>query len=339
MRNFIKNYSNQMNLGVDYSFDSPLTLEYPNYGGDSKIIDLKDPDLTVDCYDVKNGELQTEEINKFEDDQECFESYKKNKKIEFEQKSPEKPVEINDSLIYSKELPKFQSNREINIFGLLGAGKSCVVNFLRFKDLMVTLLRSNYVLDVDDIKKTELKKQSEIFHKNFVTYVGEIKEQVVNEKENLILNELHLDSEEDYDKIPEVFDLKGEMEKYFNLVIYAQELEKENSERFINVYLKMIDRIVRKCIELNSDFNYDQVLQRIEIVINKAGILENRVSIKKKFEEIKKTVMEMPLQNYQKENYLKIVDYFIENTQKIYMFFRIDKEGNYLDIIKGYDQI
>ena len=332
-----------MNLCADYfSSDSAWTLEYQNNAENSRLNGLKDPDLPEDCSDVKQEELPTEDINKLEDDLKEFENYQQNHKIELEQKSifiPQKTVEISHLLTYSKELPKFQSNREINIVGLLGAGKSCLVNFLRFKDLMVSLLRSQYVLDIDEDRKEELKKQSEIFHKNFVTYVGEIKEQVVNIKENLILNELHLDSEDDYDKIPEVFNLKGEIEKYFDLVIYAKELEKENSERFVNVYLKMIDKIIRKCIELNPDFNYDQILQHIEIVVNKAGILENRVSIKKKFEEIKKTVLEMPLQNYQKENYRKIVDYFIENTEKISMFFRVDKEGNYLDIIKGYDRI
>jgi len=86
-----------------------------------------------------------------------------------------------------------------------------------------------------------------------------------------------------------------------------------------------------------GSWKFDEVLERFEIVVGKGHILEDRSSMKKKFEKTLENLEKMELADLTKDSYQKILEHFIQRTNKIYIFFRLDKEGKYKEIIREYD--
>ena len=246
------------------------------------------------------------------------------------------------NLIYSELLPKHRKAAEIFAFGLLGAGKSTLINFYLFFDLDVLYRGYRYVLEVNEEKKKVLNKECEIVHQNFIVYIGGIKETVKNEKCNQCFHEIHLNLEKNIsDK--EFLECFNESEikllegKCFQMVISGCEIENRNFRNYMMVYIKSIDEIIQKFISFNGNLHYEEVLTHFELVISKAHILENRNTIKLKFEKLKEEMQNMSIADYLKEKYENILNHFIKNTNQIYFLFRVDKEGSFTEIIHQYD--
>ena len=187
----------------------------------------------------------------------------------------------------------------------------------------------------------KLKGESLIVHTNFVIYVGGIKETLKNEEQKLLLNEIHLNLEQniiDHEFLECFGDLKSLDHKYFQILITGYEMEHRHFEFYLLMYVRAIQRLIEKFMELSEGtWKFDEVLERFEIVVGKGHILEDRSSMKKKFEKTLENLEKMELADLTKDSYQKILEHFIQRTNKIYIFFRLDKEGKYKEIIREYD--
>ena len=170
---------------------------------------------------------------------------KKIKKIKVEELKINELIETksNNDGQYSLLLQKELSGCQIFIFGLLGSGKSALMNYYKFRDINVIQKGLRYVVEVDDDLKEKLKGESLIVHTNFVVYVGGINETLKNEEQKLLLNEIHLNLEQniiDHEFLECFGDLKSLDQKYFQILITGYEMEHRHFEFYLLMYVRAI---------------------------------------------------------------------------------------------------
>lgn len=244
--------------------------------------------------------------------------------------------------LYSHEIPQKQRGVVYFICGNLGSGKSSLVNFLMFENnLQVVNKGSKWVLDVSEELKKELKGECLIVHPNFIEYIGDLVETVQKPEDDLILNEIHLDfkstiSESDFKKCFQDVNKKNIKNQIFQVVIPVFELKQHLFQNSVLSYIRSIDEIITNIIKNENNLAYNEVLNQFELIISKGSILENKLWVKMKLQEI--------LDNFPnffsvKKSYFNILCHFINMSDKISIFFGLDKEASFLEIINQYDNI
>ena len=207
--------------------------------------------------------------------------------------------------------------------------------------MQVVNLGYRCVLDIAEEFKKKLNGDSHIVHPNFIEYIGDVRETVEKPEDNLILHEIHLDLkktifESDFKKCFRDVSKQKIRTQIFQVVIPVFEFKNHLFQNSILIYMRSIDEIIKKIIKVDDKLTYEEVLNQFELIVSKASIMEDRNWVKLKLMEIK--------DNYPnlisfRDSYFYILDHFINKSDKISIFFGLDKEGNFLDIINQYDII
>lgn len=236
-------------------------------------------------------------------------------------------------------LPRFKRNAEVFFIGLLGSGKSTIINYLKHLDLKVIKKGHRYIFDVNEEQKKSLKGECVIVHSLFVHYVGPKKETIKINEDNLVLHELHLNMREEISD-QELEECFGDQEfnffnnKVFQIVISGFEVENKQFSMYLMFYILKIHEIIEKMIRKTSGrCSYEEILTKFEIIINKAHISEDRDSMRLKLEKTKEDLTNICLDESARDYSTKILDFFINQIEKIFFLFRLQKEGSFLEII------
>ena len=236
-------------------------------------------------------------------------------------------------------LPQTKRNSEVYCIGLLGSGKSTIINYLKHGDLKVIKKGHKYILDVSEEQKKSLEGECVIVHSLFVQYVGPIKETIKINEDNLFLHEMHLNIREKISD-QEFEELLGEQEynfldnKHFQIVISGFEVENKQFSKYLLFYILKIHEIIEKIIRKTSGrCNYEEILSRFEIIISKAHISEDRNSMRLKLEKTKEDLTNICFDESARDYSTKILDFFINQIEKIFFLFRVQREGSFLEII------
>ena len=229
------------------------------------------------------------------------------------------------------------------IIGGLGIGKSSLINLYKFDDLMVLQTKFKYVVDIPEELKIQLNKESIIVHANFIEYVGETIERVEKTETGEKFFEVHINlqrnfGDEEFLNFYKEIDLTNFSQNVFQILIYGAELDMPKFEIILMDYVKGIAKLIENMERFSQGkVIWEEALERFEIVVTKAYILWNRATIREKFEETLKYVNDFETDEFKLKKYRKILGYFAERTEKIFLFFTLDKEGSYNEIIRGYD--
>lgn len=302
-----------VDLPLNPSEYSKKTLEHPF----EKVNNLKIKDNTTQTWD-QHRKKEYQKLENLIEKQEVFGSY-------------------------SSLLPKNSKEKRKFVIGGLGIGKSSLINYYTFNDLMVLQIKFKYVVDIFEELKIQLNKESIIVHANFVEYIGDTIETVEKKDTKQKFFEVHINlqknfGDDEFLNFYKEIDLRNFDQNAFQILIYGIELEMPEFEINVMNYVKGISKFIEKIEQFSQGkVIWEEALERFEIVVTKAYILWNRATIREKLEETLKCVNDFETDELKIKKYRKILGYFMERTEKIFLFFRLDKEGGYNEIIRGYD--
>ena len=159
--------------------------------------------------------------------------------------------------------------------------------------------------------------------------------------EDLILQEIHLDlkhviSESDFKKCFQDVSKKNIKTQIFQVVIPVIEFKHHSFQNSILIYIRSIDEIITKIIKNENNLSYEEVLNQFELIISKGSIIENKLWVKMK---LKENLNNFPNVVSIKESYFNILGHFVNRSDKISIFFGLDKEASFLEIINEYDNL